>query len=399
MTEGLVDDPRMANRIGMVVANIWLLFLLFPLLTALANDMDGRRKIGAVVVIVLFAGAHSMGYRCMIRAELGLVSPADGRDATWLASHQGEVWFAVMVVLAGVGVAVGGWPMLGVAPFLVSYGVFNFAWPLAGAVFAATMAAVIVPPAVAGVLDDLWFFPIIVASVGAGAMLVRMSEERVAERAEFSTRLALSDERQRVARDVHDVLGHSLTAVILKGQVIDRMLDRVSPDDDDDRKLVAAARDQLAELDTVSRRALAEIRSTVGGLRSADLADELTAARAVLADAGVALTVTGDATGVDTSLRPVLGWVVREAVTNVVRHAQADHCEIALGAGKDDVLLRVADDGIGLSGDEGNGLSGLRERVAAAGVELRVGGGGVVGGGEAGGVGGRGAGTVVEVIG
>ena len=390
MSVGLVDDSRMASRIGYVAANLWLLFLLFPLLSALATDMAGWRKVGVVVVIALFAAAHSLGYRQMIRSELGLDTPVERADGRWSALGAREMWFAAMVVLTVVGVAIGGWSMLGVTPFLVSYGFFNFEWRTGAIIFAATMAAVVVPPAIGGVLDELWFFPIIVASVGVGAALVGFSEERVAERAVFDKQLALSDERQRVARDVHDVLGHSLTAVILKGQVIDRMLDRLDPDADDDRQLLASARVQLAELDTVSRRALAEIRSTVGGLRSADLADEITAARAVLADAGVTLTVTGDAGRVPDGLRPVLGWVVREAVTNVVRHARAENCEIALGEEADDeqaetVVLRVTDDGVGLSGAEGNGLSGLRERVAASGAQVRVGASAV-------------GGTMVEVV-
>lgn len=385
MSMDLAGDTRMATRIGYVAANLWLFFLLFPLLSTLASNISDQRKTGAVIILALFAVAHSLGYRAMIRKELGLVSDAELDRRGWLASHQSEIWFAAMAILTALGVIVGSWPMLGVAPFLVSYGVFHFGWRTAAAIFAATFVAVVIPPAIAGVLDELWFFPIIVASVGAGTALVGFSEERGAERAAFEKQLALSEERQRVARDVHDVLGHSLTAVILKGQVITRMLDRIDPADEGSQQLLTSAQDQLAELDAVSRRALAEIRSTVGGLRSADLGDEITAARAVLADAGVTLTVTGDAADVTGGLRPVLGWVVREAVTNVVRHARAKNCEIALRANDNATVLQVSDDGVGLSGDEGNGLTGLRERVAAAGAELRVGPG-------------SSGGTLVEVI-
>lgn len=369
---GLVDDHRAANRIAMLVANAWLLFLLFPLLTVLADDHVAWRKVATTVVLGLFALCHVAGYRSMIRRELG-IEPAPDAAAADTSARSGVIGFAAMTALTGVGLAVGGWAMLGMMPFLVSYACFHFSWRSAAAVFAASLATVIVAPAVAGVLDELWFFALIVASVGAATVLIRLSEERQQERSTFQTRLALSDERHRVARDVHDVLGHSLTAVILKGQVIERMLGRLEPSDAAERQVLDQARAQLAELDTVSRRALAEIRSTVGGLRSADLADELTAARAVLADAGIMLTVTGDTATVDGHLRPVLGWVVREAVTNVVRHAHAEHCAIEITGRAADVLLRVTDDGVGVSDDEGNGLVGLRERVRAAGVDLRVG--------------------------
>lgn len=374
LNTGLSDDERTARRLGSLVANAWLLFLLFPLLTVLPSDLPGWRKVSAVALLVAFAIAHIAGYRSLIRRELAIGGA--GRSP---AGRSSAIWFVVMIALTGAGLVVGGWAMFGMAPFLVSYALFNFSWRTAGVVFGATLASAILAPLFAGVLGDLWFFAVIIGSVGAGTILIRISEERQRERAGFNTRLALSDERNRVARDVHDVLGHSLTAVILKGQVIDRMLDRLDPSNEADRRVLGQAREQLAELDTVSRRALAEIRATVGGLRSADLADEITAARAVLADAGVTLTVSGDAGRVDNGLRPVLGWVVREAVTNVVRHARAERCVIEIGGNghrRSDhgTLLRITDDGVGVATlSEGNGLSGLRERVRAAGVDLQIG--------------------------
>ncbi|MEM7096492.1 MAG: histidine kinase [Actinomycetota bacterium] len=378
MNRGLSDDARTASRIGMVVSNVWLAFLLFPLISVLANDLASWRKLVAVVVLVLFAMAHALGFRAMIRHEVGVLSSAQAR-------RTGAAWFGVMILLTAVGLLVGGWPMFGVAPFLASSAVFQFERPRSWLMAGLTLAATIVIPLIGGVLGDFWFFPVIVGSVGAGAILIAYSEERTQERAAFETRLALSDERQRVARDVHDVLGHSLTAIVLKAQVVDRLLEQVEPEDVATRSTLAQAQEHLAELDSVSRRALAEIRSTVGGLRSADLADELTAARAVLLDAGVTLTIAGDAAGVDEPLRSVLGWVVREAVTNVVRHADAGRCSITLGD-REGVLLQVHDDGIGMTDDEGNGLTGLRERVAAAGAELRIASSG------------SGQGTLVEVV-
>lgn len=369
---------RVAQRIGMAVANGWLVFLLFPLITVLVDDLAPWRKIASAAVIMAFALAHIAGYRTMIRKELGLdpapSTPAPATPtprASRLRPARSVAWFVVMVVLAGIGLAVGGWAMLGLTPFLVTYPLFHFSWPVGLGALALTLAGVIIGPAVGGVLNELWFFAIIVAGVGIGAVLLRLSDERFQERSRFQTHLALSDQRHRVARDVHDVLGHSLTTVILKAQVVERLLERIEPAEAPDRQKLEQAREQLAELDAVSRRALAEIRSTVGGLRSADLVYELAAARAVLADADVTLTIAGSAADIDESMRPVLGWVVRESVTNVVRHARAANCVIEVGGSP--VLLRVTDDGIGRpAGAYGNGLSGLRERVHAAGAELRI---------------------------
>lgn len=137
---------------------------------------------------------------------------------------------------------------------------------------------------------------------------------------------------------------------------------------------MVAAREQLAETQDVSRRALAEIRATVTGLRSAELGDELAAARSVLSDADVDLFVQGDPTAVPHRHHPALGWTVREAVTNIVRHANATRCSIELGGdGSGTTLLTVRDDGTGVAGvREGDGLTGLRERLAADGLSLRV---------------------------
>lgn len=163
------------------------------------------------------------------------------------------------------------------------------------------------------------------------------------------------------------MLGHSLTAIVLKTQVTDRMLAAI----DDPSDEVVHARAQLAETQDVSRRALAEIRATVTGLRSVELSDELAAARSVLADAGVELTVSGDVASVASEHRPLLAWVVREGVTNIVRHARATACTIEFGG--DDRLLVVRDDGIGAArAREGNGLTGLRQRLDAGGLALHI---------------------------
>jgi two-component system sensor histidine kinase DesK len=159
----------------------------------------------------------------------------------------------------------------------------------------------------------------------------------------------------------------------LKVELCQRLLEQVEPDDTAGREAIKVCRGQLAELDSIGRGALAEIRSTVGGLRAANLADEVTAARTVLADAGVELLVTGDAANIPEGHQSMLGWVVREAVTNIVRHAKAERCHIELAPGPDGVVLRISDDGVGLgAAGEGNGLQGLRERVKAAGGVLHM---------------------------
>ena len=187
--------------------------------------------------------------------------------------------------------------------------------------------------------------------------LEERSEEARAE-------LALVAERDRVARDVHDVLGHSLTALSIKAELAARLID-VDP---------ARARAELVSIQETARQALAEVRSTVGGLRAANLEAELAAAPGVLADAGIETRLVGTLADTDPRHRTLLAWVLRESVTNVVRHAGASTVSIELSPHG----LVVADDGAGLGandGHDGNGLRGMRERVSAAGGTLRLSGG------------------------
>jgi two-component system sensor histidine kinase DesK len=139
----------------------------------------------------------------------------------------------------------------------------------------------------------------------------------------------------------------------------------------------AAAAAQAADIEEVGRRALAEIREAVNGYREAGLTAELSRARAALAAAGVEAFVRRTADSLPGPADALLAWVVREAVTNVVRHAAASECEIALhrdaGTDNDVVTLTVSDDGRGAAASFGNGLTGLAERLSAVGGTLTAG--------------------------
>lgn len=183
---------------------------------------------------------------------------------------------------------------------------------------------------------------------------LRTAQEQVVE-------LAAERERGRVARDVHDILGHSLTVITVKAELAGRLMDAGSP----------AARDEIAQIEQLSRGALADVRATVHGYRGVSISGELAAARAALESAGVTAELPGSTEQVPSDRRELAGWVVREAVTNVVRHAGASFCRVSL----DGRSVEVADDGRGPSGSlsSGSGLAGLRERVETAGGRMTVG--------------------------
>jgi two-component system, NarL family, sensor histidine kinase DesK len=170
---------------------------------------------------------------------------------------------------------------------------------------------------------------------------------------------AVEQERLRFARDLHDLLGHSLSLIVVKSEVVRRLAER-DP---------AAAAREAAEIEEVGRKALTEVREAVSGYRERPFADELHGARGALTDAGIEtvirLTVrTGE---LPSAVDQAFAWVVREAATNVIRHSGARTCRIMLDRSGTAWSLTVRDDGRGRGSavSEGNGLRGLRERLAA----------------------------------
>jgi two-component system sensor histidine kinase DesK len=171
-------------------------------------------------------------------------------------------------------------------------------------------------------------------------------------------------ERERIARDLHDVLGHTLSVIVLKAELAGRLMGR-----DNDR---AAA--EIADVERTARTALAEVREAIGGYRSKGLTAEVEQARLTLDAAGVALECPSRPPSLRPNEETVLSLAVREAVTNIVRHAAATRCVMRFDRSPDgfDTLL-VEDNGSGATaGREGNGLRGMRERVQALGGRFRV---------------------------
>nr|CEL19426.1 sensor histidine kinase [Kibdelosporangium sp. MJ126-NF4]CTQ94775.1 sensor histidine kinase [Kibdelosporangium sp. MJ126-NF4] len=178
-------------------------------------------------------------------------------------------------------------------------------------------------------------------------------------------RLAVADERARIARDLHDLVGHSLSVIAVKTELARRL---VSID-------VTKAEQELADIDTVVRRALAEVRQAVTNYRQPTLAGELASAQRAAASAGIDCRVESpDSWSLPPAVDGTLAWTVREGVTNVLRHSQARHCTITVSLTDSYVAVAIADDGVGPGETgRGNGLAGLTERAQALGGTLSSG--------------------------
>ncbi len=182
--------------------------------------------------------------------------------------------------------------------------------------------------------------------------LLRRAEERTAV-------LAVAAERERIGRDLHDILGHSLTTIAVKADLAQRLVGRSDE----------AARAEIGSLAEVARQALADVRATASGMREVRLAAEVASARSVLDAAGVECRTPSALPVLDDARSEACGYVVREAVTNVVRHAGARVCTIEA----DERSVTITDDGRGMPGDAArSGLRGLAERVVASGGVLDV---------------------------
>jgi len=180
-------------------------------------------------------------------------------------------------------------------------------------------------------------------------------------------RAAVDEERLRFARDLHDLLGHTLSVMVIKAQVARKLATR-------DPGLAA---EQAADIERVGRQALTEVRQSVSGYRGRGISRELEQARTALADAGITVTVQQDGPPVPAASDTLLGWVIREGVTNVIGHSGGHHCEIGIRHLDEQAAVEIRDDGNGRPAvtlpSGGHGLGGLRERISAAGGKLEAG--------------------------
>jgi two-component system sensor histidine kinase DesK len=179
---------------------------------------------------------------------------------------------------------------------------------------------------------------------------------------ETHTRLALAEERLRFSRDLHDLVGHRLSAIAVKTALAVRLADAD----------VAAAKAEMAEVNALTRRALRELRQAVRGYRELDLAAELDSVKGVLEAAGVRCEVLLPHRELPAEVAPAFAYAVREAVTNVLKHSTATFCDITLRFTDQEAELAVRNDGVARrqAADLGSGLTGMAERVAAVGGKV-----------------------------
>jgi two-component system sensor histidine kinase DesK len=222
-----------------------------------------------------------------------------------------------------------------------------------------------------GVVDDDWDGAVGIAAttVAIGFMMMAFARLITANAAledarEELARLAVADERARFARDLHDLLGHSLSVIALKAELAGKLLPGKQEE----------ATQHIADVKRVARDSLTQVREAVSGYRRPTLAGELDGARLALEAAGIEARLDTPEATLPPDVEGVLAWTVREGTTNVIRHSGARSCRIAIHPGLAGASVEVEDDGDGANGDAaGHGLAGLRERAERLAGELEAG--------------------------
>jgi len=353
------DGPKGWRRGG----GFWLIYLAIPLGSAWTHHQLAA-SIGGTCLLVAFGWAY------LFLVPLG-----------WWGTRGAKYSYAIVAVLfvltaaatAVIG-ANGLVPLIFVAAaaIILLPGEASLAVIAGLAVLAAVLPQYVRPWHLKGVQ---WSLPASIAlascAVYGFSRLIRANHELAAAREQVAT-MAAERERLRIARDLHDLLGHTLTTVTLKAALATKVFDH-DP---------ARARAEIAEVEQLARESLADVRAAVAGYREVRLTTELATAREVLSAAGIDAHLPGAVEGVPPDVGRLFGWVVREGVTNVVRHSRATSVRITLGP----TSIEIVDDGSGCADDSafaedaetadanaGHGLAGLRERAAAVGAQLVAG--------------------------
>ena len=326
---------------------IWLVYSGFFLVAPLQSG--SRRDLLALAIV----------YPCFLAIYLSYV---------WSRSHRRRELLLCAMAILGVAYyplnpGAGGTLLIYVAAF-VPFATRSFA------IATATIIAATLVSAAEGLLLHLspwtWaLLALLAASIGTGNLFgaLRMAaNERLLMAQEQIEHLAKVAERERIARDLHDVLGHTLSVVVLKSELAGKLMAS-----DAER-----ARQEIGEVEHIARQALSEVREAVRGYRTEGIAAEIARARRALEAAGVRLESQAEAVSLAPAHESVLALVLREAVTNILRHAGATSCQLRLASDKQGTSLSVRDDGHGAITSEGNGIRGMRERVEALGGRLDI---------------------------
>lgn len=340
-------------RVWSLFTGSWILFIAFPVYGFLQTGPDLPRLLAVLGGTAVFIGLYLW---------LALQDPSTAtRDPVSLRKRR--------LLLAAITLLALALAQSGVGPWLLIFTVVA-----AGAAHPPRDAAVsivlltVLAAALGWAREGQGLVVLSHAGIGIGVIAVRelviAIGELQAARKELA-RLAVTEERLRFARDLHDLVGRNLSLITLKSELAGRLA-TTAPE---------RAAEEMREIERTARQSLAEVREAVAGYRRPTLEAELEGARQMLQAAGIACAIENEADVLNSAADATLAWAVREGVTNVIRHSRAANCEIRLSTDGEVASVKVIDDGFGAADREserGTGLSGLSERVSVKGGNLEA---------------------------
>ncbi|MFI6046421.1 sensor histidine kinase [Nocardia sp. NPDC051321] len=350
VSDGAAVNSRRRGWFGALMSTAWLSYMIAPILQAWS---DGERlRVALAAPTLLIFAALVLGAFVIFRrrnSDAWVDRPTDPRLWPFLAGMAAGT--ATLIALLG--------PVaLPTTIFIAVTAIFHMPGRESGYVTLLVVLVLLLLPLIVPSLSGLGFYFAFIPAVIWVARQLGLRGERLGELARKQrAELDIVEERNRVARDVHDILGHSLTVITVKTELAQRLIDVD----------LGRAKTELADIERLAREALAGVRDTVGGLREVTLRGELANARTALA----AADIVADLPEVENAPHSELfGWVLREAITNVIRHSAAKHCTVTVTPSS----IEVVDDGrgVGAAVASGSGLAGLRARVKAAGGTLTL---------------------------
>lgn len=350
---GANSDGRSGGWRWRIAALVWLVYLLYPIMAFVQRPEPLLRDIGAAVMLVTFVAVYAWAWGRPPNQAARLMAGAAALTALSIAA----LWWLHLPSALG-GLVFAG-PLLGFIPS------WRLQIPGALAVISIMVAAWLLGHYSASLLWSLGlpFLGLVVVMRIYGEywhLFYRLHE------AEASVReLAVANERLKLARDLHDIVGHNLSVVALRADLAAQQADGGAPE-------AAAEMRQVAQ---TAREALHDVREVISRWRGVAFADEWAHAERVLASAGVQSSITLGVTDLQLppELNRVLGFFVREGVTNILRHSRATECRLTVTPGEDSLCMRLEDNGMGAmpaTEDAGSGITGLRERLGEIGGRL-----------------------------
>lgn len=331
---------------GLLFAAIWLSYLSENVRALLDQPVEWRRWLGLVAVA---------GFATAYLISIAVLRKRRGTLLGWLG-------IAAMLALFGLQIPGAGAHALPCLVYVAALGMMGLPLPQGIALAVVLLAAAeVLPATVPGWDDNGYGLAVLLGSAATWAIrLANVRQARLDVAREELAERAVQDERARIAGDLHDILGHSLTVVAVKAELAQRLLDVD----------LERARAELRDLESLARDALTDVRATAMGMRGISLPGEIAAAREALAAANVEAELPGAADEVPSRNRELFAWTIREAVTNIVRHSGARHARVAISPS----AVEICDDGAGPGvPGAGQGLDGLRRRAEAVGARLTVG--------------------------